>query len=40
MFDIPLFINLFTSLIEIKNIREKNSIKEHTFLYLITYLLI
>ena len=37
MFDIPLLINLFISLIELKNIDQKHHIKEHTFLYLLTY---
>ena len=30
MFDIPLLINLFISLIELKNIHEKHRTKEHT----------
>ena len=38
MFDIPLFINLVISLIEIKNIRWKHPIKEDAFIYLLTYL--
>ena len=40
MFDIPLLTNLFISLTEIKNIRQKNPIKKHAFFYLVTYLFI
>ena len=31
-----LLINLFISLIELKNIHQKHQIKEHSFLYLLT----
>ena len=37
MFDIPVLINLFITLIELKNINQKRQIKKHTFLYLLTY---
>ena len=33
MFDIPLLMNIFISLIEIKNIRSKNPIKERNPLF-------
>ena len=36
---IPLLINLFISLIKL-DIHEKHQIKEHRFLYLLTYLLL
>ena len=38
MFDIPLLINPFISLIEIKKPVKKNPIKEHIFLSLVNYL--
>ena len=40
MFDTPLPINLFIFLIELKNNRLKNPIKEHTVIYLVTYLFV
>ena len=37
MLDIPLLVNLFISIIEIKNIPEKDPMKERTFIYLVFY---
>ena len=37
MSDIPLLINLFVSLIKLKNINKKHQIEEHINLYPLTY---